>query len=217
MTPDDQATMPGVTQVGIFLGTPRYAAPEQFLGQPIDARTDLFAAGVILFEMLTGKPPFAGDTLAALVHAVVHEAPPVLTGSAAVVAADRMLYRALARRPEDRYATAEAFAADLRTVPAAPGGEPVAEARRIMRLAVLPFRLLKPDPAFEYLGTSLADALVSALSGLEALVVRSVLQSARYAGPAVPDPGSVASELAVDLLLTGSLLRGQGGGGAKGR
>ncbi len=205
-TGDALETVVDLTQRGTFLGTPQYAAPEQFLGGPLDARTDLFAAGVVLFEMLTGKPPFAGDTLAALVHAVVHDAPPVLTGSAAVVAVDRILCRALAKQPDERYPTAEALAVDLRAALAASDGTQVAEARRILRLAVLPFRLLRPDPDFAYLGVSLADALVAALSGLEALVVRSALRSARYAST-LPDLAAVASDLAVDTVLTGSLLR----------
>ena len=195
-----------LTQQGTFAGTPQYAAPEQLLGRTVDARSDLFAVGVVLFEMLTGRPPFAGDTLAALVHAIVHEVPPVLTGSPAVAAADRILCRALAKDPDQRHADAQGFAADLRAAQALSGHGEVSEARRILRLAVLPFRLLKPDPDYDYLGVSLADALVSSLSGLEALVVRSALQSAKYAGT-LPDLRAVASELAVDLVLTGSLLR----------
>jgi TolB-like protein/tetratricopeptide (TPR) repeat protein len=194
------------TQQGMFSGTPQYAAPEQLLGHPVDARADLFAVGVVLFEMLTGRPPFTGSTLAALVHAVVHEAPPVLTGSSAVAAADRILCRALAKDPGQRYADAGSFATDLRAAMTLSDGGAVSEARRILRLAVLPFRLLKPDPEYDYLGLSLADALVSSLSGLESLVIRSALQSARYAGT-LPDLRDVASELAVDLVLTGSMLR----------
>jgi len=56
------ATLGDATAPGIFLGTPRYASPEQFRGQAVDARSDLFSMGVILFEMLTGQPPFAGET-----------------------------------------------------------------------------------------------------------------------------------------------------------
>ena len=64
---------------------------------------------------------------------------------------------------------------------------------------------MKPDPEIDYLGLSLADAIVSSLSGFESLVVRSTLKSARYVG--VPDLNLIASDLAVDMVLTGSLLR----------
>jgi serine/threonine protein kinase len=73
------ATVTLVTQKGTVVGTPQYAAPEQLSGDDFDARADLFSMGVILFEMLAGKPPFSGATLGALVHAVMYDAPPVLT------------------------------------------------------------------------------------------------------------------------------------------
>ena len=117
---------------------------------------------------------------------MLHDTPPVLTGSPAISAADRILHRALSKKPEERYPTAEALAADLRAALPLAAGDQVAEARTMLRLAVLPFRLLKRDPETDYLGLSLADALVSSLTGLESLVVRSTLKSARYANT-VPD------------------------------
>ncbi len=195
-----------VTHAGTFVGTPQYAAPEQLSGSTIDVRADLFSVGVILFEMLAGRQPFSGATLAALVHAVLYDMPPVLTGSPAITAVDRVLHRALAKQPDERYPTAEALAADLRAVLSLADTDQVAEARPILRLAVLPFRLLRPDPQTDYLGISLADALVSSMMGLESLVVRSTLQSARYANT-VPDLNALAVDLAVDVVLTGSILR----------
>jgi eukaryotic-like serine/threonine-protein kinase len=193
-----------VTGAGLFVGTPQYASPEQMRGEPVDATSDVFSAGVVIFEMLAGRPPFVGATLAALAHAVMFEAPPVLTGSPAVSAADRVLHRALSKRPADRYPAAAEFAAALRAAAMLAGGDPVVEARSILRLAVLPFRQLRPDAATAYLGPSLADALSGSLAGLQSLVVRSSLQSARYATAPV-DLQRLASDLAVDAVLTGSL------------
>jgi serine/threonine protein kinase/tetratricopeptide (TPR) repeat protein len=208
VAPHDDETADAITHSGIFLGTPRYAAPEQLLGDEVDERADLFSAGVMLFEMLAGRPPFSGKTLAAIAHSVLHEAPPVLTGSPAVSAADRILHRALSKKREERYPTAEALVADLRAAMQLAADDSVAEARPMLRLAVLPFRLLKRDPDTDYLGLSLADALVSSLTGLESLVVRSSLKTARYANT-VPDLEALASDLAVDVVLTGSMLRTQ--------
>jgi serine/threonine protein kinase len=204
----EEETAAAITQSGIFLGTPRYAAPEQLLGDEVDERADLFSAGVMLFEMLAGRPPFSGKTIAAIAHSVLNEAPPVLTGSPAVSAADRILHRALSKKREERYPTADSLAAELRTALQLAADNSVAEARPMLRLAVLPFRLLKRDPDTDYLGLSLADALVSSLTGLESLVVRSSLKTARYANT-VPDLEAVARDLAVDVVLTGSMLRTQ--------
>ena len=69
------------TRTGMVLGTPRYMAPEQVIGETVDARSDLFAAGAILFEMLAGRPAFGGRTIAEVIHATCYEQPPALTGS----------------------------------------------------------------------------------------------------------------------------------------
>lgn len=198
-------TATALTQAGTILGTPQYSAPEQLTGQAVDARADLFSAGVVLYEMLAGRPPFQGANIGAIIHAVLYDTPPVLTGSPAIAAIDRVLHRALAKDPAERYQTADAFGADLRAAAPLVDSGARAEARPILRLAVLPFRLLKPDPETDYLGLSLADALASSLLGLESLVVRSSLKSARYANT-VPDLNALAADLAVDVVLTGSIL-----------
>ena len=196
--------LPG--EPALFVGTPRYAAPEQIAGKPLDPRADLFSAAVVIFEMLAGKPPFSGATVADVMHAVLHAPAPVLTGSPVISAADRVLGRALAKSPADRPESAAGFADELRALLPLADTDRAVEARQILRLAVLPFRLLRPDADVDYLALSLADALVMALSGLESLVVRSSLKSAKYAG-ATPDLDAIAGELAVDVVLTGSILR----------
>ena len=195
-----------VTQQGIGVGTPLYAAPEQLLARPFDVRADVYALGVILFEMLTGRPPFSNATLAELLHAVVHEPPPVLAGSAPVWALDRVVRKALAKAPSDRYPDIASFAAALSPTRVLLEAGAVTEARAMTRLAVLPFRLLRPDPEIEYLSLSLADVITNALSGLESLVVRSSLSTAKYA-TGIPDLGAAANELSVDVVLTGTILR----------
>src|SRR5439155_19124131 len=104
----------GVTRTGQIVGTPLYMSPEQLRGEPVDARTDLFAFGAILFEMLTGRRAFDAPTGPDIFHAVLHEQPPALAGSPAIAAVDRILRRALGKRREDRPASAEAMAKDLR-------------------------------------------------------------------------------------------------------
>ena len=99
----------GLTHAGTVLGTPGYMAPEQITGDTVDARTDLFAAGAILFHMLAGRPAFSGRTVTAVLNATLTEQPPALAGSAAVAAVDRVIRRALAKKPDGRPASAEAW------------------------------------------------------------------------------------------------------------
>jgi eukaryotic-like serine/threonine-protein kinase len=100
-----------LTQRGVIIGTPRYMAPEQMRGSQVDRRADLFAAGAILFEMLSGRPAFAGDTLVDVLHAVAFEETPELGGGAAT--ANAIVRRATAKVPADRYDTAAAMAQAL--------------------------------------------------------------------------------------------------------
>jgi serine/threonine-protein kinase len=92
------------------LGTPNYMAPEQFLGRPVDARVDLFAAGVILFQLLTGTKPFVAGDLPELMRKLLNErAPAISQVRPELWQLDRAVYRALARNPVDRYQTADEF------------------------------------------------------------------------------------------------------------
>jgi serine/threonine protein kinase/tetratricopeptide (TPR) repeat protein len=199
-------TAPALTRTGVVVGTPRYIAPEQLSGGPGDARSDLFAVGAVLFEMLAGRPAFGGPTVVDVLHATLHEQPPALTGSPAVAAVDRVIRRALAKRPADRPASAEGMSADLRGVRSAHGSDAVALARPLTRIVVLPFRVLREDPDSDFLAFSLPDAIAMSLSGLESVVVRSSATAASYAGPA-PDLRRLAAEADVDRVVLGTLLR----------
>ena len=196
-----------LTTPGMLMGTPRYLTPEQIQGQPADHRGDLFSTGVVLYEMITGEPAFHGRTVPEVVHAVVYEHPPALGGSAAVAAVDRIVHKAIAKRPQDRYKTATAMADELRSaISAADTGSVPRPPRPITRLIVLPFKMLRPDPEIDFLGFGLADALTSSLSGLDSLLVRSSLTGAQFATDAI-DLEAVAKKVDVDAVLTGTLLR----------
>ena len=96
-----------LTGTGVPLGTPAYMAPEQWWAAGITARTDQYALGVMLFEMLAGRAPFASQAFAELVHQHVHEPPPRLgdVGAAAPEAVEALVARLLAKAPEDRFAS----------------------------------------------------------------------------------------------------------------
>jgi len=195
-----------LTDPGMMVGTPRYIAPEQVVGDPVDARSDLFAAGAILFEMLAGRPAFTGRNVIEILHATLHEQPPALTGSQAIAAVDRVIRRALAKRPADRYESADTMTDALRAVRGVFGDETPALARALTRLVVLPFRVLRPDPETDFLAFSLPDAIATSLARFGSLVVRSSAAAARFAAEA-PDLKVVAAEADVDRVVMGTLLR----------
>jgi non-specific serine/threonine protein kinase len=195
-----------LTSPGMMVGTPRYMSPEQITGEPLDARSDLFAAGAVLFEALSGRPAFNGRGVVEILHATLHEQPPALTGSPAVAAIDRVLRRAMAKRASERPPSAAAMAEELRAIPVSDGAETPGMARALTRLLVLPFRMLRPDPETDFLAFSLPDAITTSLSGVGSLVVRSSAAAARYAG-AAPDLKVLAAEADVDRVVMGTLLR----------
>ncbi|HEY7924286.1 MAG TPA: protein kinase [Vicinamibacteria bacterium] len=195
-----------LTRTGMVLGTPRYMAPEQVTGDGLDARSDLFAMGAILFEMLAGRPAFTGRNAVEILHATLYEQPPALSGSPAVAAVDRVIRRALAKRSRERPASADAMAEELRAVSGMEGDNTPALARALTRLVVLPFRILRPDPETDFLAFSLPDAIATSLSRIGSLVVRSSALAARFAGEA-PDLKALASEADVDRVVMGTLVR----------
>ena len=196
-----------LTEPGMLIGTPRYMPPEQWEGEPFVPASDLFAVGAILFEMLAGKPAFTGDTIIEIYRAVAMGQPPALTGGPEVVAADRIIQIALAKRPAERYPDAAGMAREVRSAWALIDTGSTPQARAVTRLIVLPFRPLRPDTETDFLAFSLPDAITASLSGLDALVVRSTAAGQRYAGE-TPDLKTIAAEAGVDVVLTGTLLRG---------
>src|SRR5438876_829687 len=99
---------------GAILGTPQYMAPERWQGGEAGPESDLFSLGAVLFEMLTGRPAFGGRSPMEVFHAVVYEQPPALSGGGGVEALDRILKRALAKEPKERYPSAAAMAQEVR-------------------------------------------------------------------------------------------------------
>jgi serine/threonine-protein kinase len=115
----------GREEPGTLVGTPSYMSPEQITGQPMGPRSDIFAVGLILYQFLTGERPFRGPSLFAIQQKIMLEqpAPPSLLNPLLSPMFDRIVLRALAKRPDDRYPNARSMREDLRR---ALGGEDVA-------------------------------------------------------------------------------------------
>jgi serine/threonine-protein kinase len=115
-----------MTQVGTLMGTPSYMAPEQLRGEALDARADIWAAGVMLYQLLTGEKPFPGG-FSAVMHKVLNTepVPPSALSATSPPALDAVVMKALAKRPDDRWPDARAFAAAIEAAIAAPAAAPI--------------------------------------------------------------------------------------------
>ena len=195
---------------GMVLGTVPYMAPEQVRGEAVDARTDLFALGVMLYELTAGRRPFTGATPADVCSSILRDPP----GSLAALRddlppdLDRVIGRCLEKDPRARFQTALEICEALRrlrqTVVSGAPGSPN-DGKVVRSLAVLPLQNVSRDPAQEYFADGMTEALISELARLKALRVISRTSAMKYKGVqrALPE---IARELSVDAILEGSAL-----------
>ena len=186
-----------------IIGTPHYMAPEQLICGKVDERVDLFAAAAVIYEMLAGARAFPGRTLAEAIHAVAYLEPAPLDGTNTLRTIDRVLRQALAKDPAGRLARADVFAALLRDAIALPRTSAPVTARSRTRFVALPLRVLKPDAETDFLAFSVPDAVSMAIAGLESVIVRSP----QAAPSGMADVRAIGRELAVDVVMAGTLLR----------
>ena len=132
-------TVAARTAEGSLAGTVAYMSPEQAEGWPIDERSDLFSLGVILFEMVTGRRPFQGDSLAALLSSILRDEPPSVRTlrSALPQELDAVLRKALAKKVERRYASASELGKDLERLVLAPAAAARGRGRLVAAVAAL--------------------------------------------------------------------------------
>jgi len=195
-----------ITRTGVFVGTPGFMAPELWKGEAASAASDLFALGALMIEMIAGVPAFRGDGPAGILHAILHDPAPTLTGGPALEGVDRVVQAALAKDPADRTKSAREFGEALRSALATVDGSETPGALVLHRLLVVPFRLLRADEELEFLPIGLADALVSSIGSMDGMVVKSSHVGARYADAEL-DPQRIADETQVQHVLTGTIQR----------
>jgi serine/threonine protein kinase/tetratricopeptide (TPR) repeat protein len=203
-----------LTGEGVRLGTLAYMSPEHAKAGALDARTDLWSLGVVLYEMLTGVRPFPGDDPASLISSILHREPKPV-GSLRPELPDgleRIVDKLLCKDVQGRYQGTEDLLADLHAVrvghpPQVAVREPPLRGRpRIERLAVLPLANLTGDPSRQYLVHGVHDALIAELGKIQALGVISRTSTLRFQDTEMSVP-EIAAALDVDALVEGSVSR----------
>lgn len=193
-----------LTKAGTVMGTARYLAPEQVSGRTADARSDVYALGLLLYEMLAGRPPFGGDTDVAAAMARLTTSAPALRAFRPDVppALDDIVHRCLARDPSRRYATAGELRAALATVPRAssPGTGP----RPVVRPAPRPARATSGTPrrrSSPLVWVLVVVVLIVAAAGAVAAVV--IIQRDRDSRPSPDLPAGAPTTVVVGSRFHG--------------
>jgi serine/threonine-protein kinase len=198
-----------MTQPGMIVGSLPYMAPEQLFGEADDARTDIYALGVLLFEMTTGKRPFVKDRPESLMFAIINTTAPSarsLRGEAPD-ALDRLISECLRKKPDQRPESAAVVAQILRGIrDGVPSGALPIPARDVIRaVAVLPLRNLSNDSSQEYFADGMTESIISDLARIKELRVISRTSVMAYKGSSKSLP-DIARDLNVDAVLEGSAL-----------
>lgn len=224
---------PHLTSPGVALGTVVYMSPEQARGEEMDARTDLFSFGAVLYEMATGRQAFDGSTSAVIFHAILAEepAPASKWNPQLPKGIEHIIRKSLEKDRDLRYQSPSGILADLKRVrrdletsrpaparTAVPGGaqSPSAQPSKAERpssgrnasaidsLAILP--LENRDPETEYLSDGIAETLINTLAQLRKIRVVPRAMAFRHRGPAV-DPLAAGRELGVRAVMAGRMLQ----------
>ncbi|MEK6323716.1 MAG: protein kinase [Acidobacteriota bacterium] len=193
------------THPGMVMGTISYMSPEQARGKTVDARSDIFSLGVVIYEMLAGRAPFQGESAADVFVSLLERDPSPLTDSSPDVPPEleRIVVRCLEKDRERRYATGQELATDLKTLEFTPSKEP-AVARTSPSIAVLPFVNMSADAENEYFCDGLAEDLLNALSKIEALRVAARTSAFSFKGKET-DIREIGQKLKVRTVLEGSV------------
>ena len=198
---------PTFTQVGMTVGTPAYMSPEQASGDVVDGRSDLFALGCVMYEMLTGEAAFTGVSIPAVIASRFVHTPPAVTEHRREVPAAlaAIVTRLLEKEPADRYANGALVAEALRNLSVSPQPAPPA-APPDGSIAVLPFVNMSADADNEFFSDGLTEELLTDLSRVQALRVTSRTSSMQYKGSTL-DAREIGRVLGVRYVLTGSVRR----------
>ena len=213
------------TALGVVGGTISYMSPEQAIGRVVDNRSDIFSLGIVLYEMLTARLPFDGDTPAKTIDNIIHaESMPLARLNYAVTPdLDRVVRKCLEKNRDRRYQSVRDLLIDLRNLQrdsdssSAPATAGIGRQTQVVTrtrsrktidsLAILPFVNQSGDPDLAYLSDGVTEALINNLSRLTKLRVMARSTVFRYQSREVQDAQQVGHELGVRAVLNGRLLK----------
>ena len=207
--PDGSMTVTGQTPVssdGHVLGTVPYMAPEQLRGETVDARSDLFSLGIILYELATGVRPFVGRSSAEITSSILRDTPAPLPRVRANVPASlgRIVARCLEKNPAQRFQTALDVCGELRRILRPDGSSPDTAPPALASIAVLPFLDMGGDPENAYFSDGLAEELLNVLAKIRGLRVAARSSAFTFRGRNV-SVAEVGMALGVSTVLEGSV------------
>ncbi len=185
-----------------IVGTPGFMSPEQALGRRLDPRSDLFSLGAVLYFMIAGREPFAGDTVAEVIAALLRD-PPVPLSTSRADAPDALvasIERCLAKEPAGRYQSAGQVLAALANA----RETAVSPDRAVRSIAVLPFDDLSPERDQDYFCEGIAEEIIIALTRITGLKVAS-RSAAFLARATIGDRTRIGEHLGVETLLEGTV------------
>lgn len=203
-----------LTIAGARVGTIGYMSPEQIEGSTADFRSDIFALGVVAYELVSGKNPFRRDDDAATLYALMHHQPESLLAvrSDISLSLSRTIERMLSKSPSNRYQRVSEILFDLKTS-SIPGGSPLPQSAsnptHPPSIAVLPFEDLSSLRDQEYLCDGITEEIISSLSRISGLRVVSRTSSFQFKGKG-QDIRRIGEQLNVGTVLEGSLRRIEG-------
>jgi TolB-like protein/Flp pilus assembly protein TadD len=206
ITAADKTQTMGLTEVGTVIGTAAYMSPEQARGETVDARSDIFSFGVVLYEMLSGRLAFEKNTAIETIASILRDEPATLDAPPNIVA---ILARCLRKLPEERFQTIGEVRAAVEQAASRTTTQQLTErqlAEKQPSIAVLPFANIGADKENEYFSEGLAEEILNALSQVEGLRVAARTSSFSFKGGGA-ELSEIAAKLKVAHVLEGSVRR----------
>jgi serine/threonine protein kinase/Tfp pilus assembly protein PilF len=205
----DESREAALSTMGQVAGTVPYMAPEQIQGGAVDTRTDLFALGILLYELAAGRRPFGGATSVGVSYSILHDTPSSLGSVRTDLPGEfeRIVGRCLQKDPRERVQTALDVGNELRRVRQALEAEEVwasSKTHNIASIAVLPFVNRSPNEDDEYFSDGLADELLNVLAKIRGFRVAARTSSFQFKGTK-DDLATIGHKLNVAALLEGSV------------